>query len=513
MSNIKQLSPGKLAAQLIVPRLSINEYINNNDYKNQIIKLVNEGIGGFCVFAGSPQQVRNIIDDLQIMSDIPLIFCADFENGLTMRLNNGTEFPHAMALGKTNDSNITKQVASLIAQEAKIIGIHWNLAPVCDVNSNPDNPVINIRAFGEDTETVSDHAVAYIKGTQSEKCLSCAKHFPGHGDTDVDSHLGLPVINKSFEEIYDFEITPFIKAIENNVKSIMLGHLSVPSMDGSGKPASISGKVISYLKNELKYKGLILTDALDMKAITEKFNSADAALEAFNAGNDVILMPEDAFVALDALSHELSNDKEKFEQALASAEKLYKAKQWCGLTLPVIDIGNKNLEHFAMKHQRIALESAEPAIKISNNISLPLSDNKEIAGFTFVFGDEMDKGVLFFKMLAQAIENDIHFGFMNDKITDQELAQFSEELKYTDLIIFCFFVKGQAYKKGIEITDRINEIIKKLTKAKDVITIIFGNPYLDKKLEQKSIIYTYSDSLPSIAAAVMKLSGRNANVN
>jgi beta-N-acetylhexosaminidase len=512
MSSIKQLSPAKLAAQLIVPRLSINDYLNDNEYKNKIHALINEGVGGFCVFGGSPQQVRNIIDDLQIITDIPLIFCADFENGLTMRLDNGTEFPHAMALGKANDVNATEKVASLIAQEAKLIGIHWNLAPVCDINSNPDNPVINIRSFGEDADAVSAHANAYIKGTQSEKCLSCAKHFPGHGDIDIDSHIGLPVINKSLEEIRNFEMLPFIKAIENRVRSIMIGHLSVPALDNSGKPASISRKVVDYLKNDLKYEGLILTDALDMKAITEKYSSADAALEAFRAGNDIILMPEDPLEALHALSKEISN-KDKFEQALASAEKLYKAKQWCGVTLPVIAFDNKNLEHYAMKHQRIALEAAEPAISISGNISLPLSEKKEIAGFTFVFGDEMDKGVLFFKMLAQAIENDIHFGFMNDQITDQELEQFAEELKYTDLIIFCFFVKGQAYQKRIEITDKINEMIAKLSKAKEVITIIFGNPYLDKKLEQKNIIYTYSDSLPSIAAAVMKLSGRTANVN
>jgi beta-N-acetylhexosaminidase len=513
MSNIKQLSSRKLAAQLIVPRLSINDYLNDKDHKDKIHALIREGVGGFCVFGGSPQLVRNIIDDLQIMADIPLIFCADFENGLTMRLDNGTGFPHAMALGKTNDLNMTEKVASLIAQEAKLIGIHWNLAPVCDINSNADNPVINIRSFGEDLEAVSDHANAYIKGTQSEKCLSCAKHFPGHGDTDVDSHIGLPIINKSLEEIRNFEMYPFIKAIENKVRSIMIGHLSVPALDDTGKPASLSKNVIGLLKNDLKYNGIVLTDALDMKAITDKYNSGDAALEAFRAGNDIILMPEDPLEALESLYKELSSNNDKFEQALASAERIYKAKQWCGVTLPVIAFDNKNLEHYAMKHQRIALEAAEPAVRISGSVSLPLSEKKEIAGFTFVFGDEMDKGVLFFKMLAQAIENDIHFGFMNDKITDEELDQFTEELKYTDIIIFCFFVKGKAYQERIEITDKINEMIKKLSKAKEVITIIFGNPYLDNKLEQKNIIYTYSDSLPSIAAAVMKLSGRTANVN
>ena len=514
MSNIKQLSPRKLAAQLIVPRLSIDEYSKNQGYKNKIHELVKEGVGGFCIFGGSPQQVRHIIDDLQIMSEIPLIFCADLENGLTMRLDNGTEFPHAMALGKSNNLEITEHVGSLIAKEAKLIGIHWNLAPVCDINSNPDNPVINIRSYGENEEVVSNHSMAFIKGTQSEKCLSCAKHFPGHGDTDIDSHIGLPFVDKSIENLENEEIMPFSKAIKNNVRSIMISHLSVSALDNSGKPASISKPVIDYLKNILGYKGIILTDALDMKAITERYNSGDATIEAFRAGNDIILMPENPIEAINALANELELNSEQYRQASDSAEKLYKAKQWCGITLPIIGFEQKTLEHYAMQHQRIALEAAEPAVRIKGNLDIfPLPENKEIAGFTFVFGDEMDKGVLFFKMLAQAVENDIHFGFMNDTISDEELNKFVEELKLTDIIIFCFFVKGKANQKRIEVTDRINEIIRKLSKDKVMITIIFGNPYLDNKLDDSNIVYTYSDSLPSIAAAVMKLSGRTANVN
>ncbi len=514
MSNINKLTTRKLAAQLVIPRLSIDRYTKEPEYKQQIHHLVNEGVGGFCIFQGSPQQVRIIIDDLQILSDIPLIFCADFEHGLTMRLDNGTEFPKAMALGKAGNLKTIKQVASIIAKEAKMVGIHWNLAPVCDINSNMNNPIINIRSFGESEDVVSNSANAYIEGTQREKVLSCAKHFPGHGDTDVDSHIGVPILNKTYDSFKNLELIPFEAAIRIGVKSIMVGHLAVPSIDDTGKPASISKPIIDILNNELNFKGIVLTDALDMKAITEHFNSGEAALEAFIAGNDIIFMPENPTQALNALESEINNNETYYQQALLSAKKLYKEKQWCGLTLPIIDIDQKDLEHYAMQHQKIALEAAEPALKFEGRQDLvPLTPDKVIAGFTFVFGEEMDKGILFFKMLAQAIDNDVHFGFLNDTITDEELLKFIEEIKFADLVIFCFFAKGKAYQKRIEISGKIKEIMSKFSKAKETITILFGNPYLSKNIDTKNIIYTYSDSLPSIAAAVMKLSGRKANVN
>lgn len=514
MSNVKNLSLRKLASQLVIPRLSIEEYSENQDYKIKIHQLVNEGVGGFCIFGGSPQVVRNITDDLQIMSDIPLMFCADLENGLTMRLDNGTDFPHAMALGKANDEKTVRKVAATIGKEAKIVGINWNLSPVCDINSNENNPVINIRSFGETAGVVGKFSKAYIEGTQSQKVMSCAKHFPGHGNTDVDSHIGFPVLKDSFDEIDKKELAPFRKAIKAKVRSIMIGHFLIPALDGTDTPISLSKKAVEILREKLNFRGIILSDALDMRSITEKFESGEAALAAFKAGNDIILMPEDPFEVIDNLEKEITDNEKSHKQALDSAERLYKEKQWCGITLPMVEMDQKTLEHYAMEHQKLALDAAEPALKIIGRENIvPINEDSVVSGFSFVFGDEMDKGILFFKMLAQAIENDVHFGFVDDKITSEEILKLVDETKMSDLMIFSFFIKGRAYQKRIDITDRINEIMSMLAGKKETLVILFGDPYLSKKIKSKNIILTYSDSLPSIAAAVMKLSGRTANIN
>ena len=263
MNNIKKLSAKQLASQITIARLSIEKYIQDENYKQEIDSLVSGGIGGFCVFNGSPNNTKNVIDVLQMKAGIPLLFCADFENGLPMRLTNGTEFPHAMALGKIKNSELVKPIAKAIAVESKVLGIHWNLAPVCDINSNEDNPIINIRSFGGNAEDVGINAKAYIEGTQSEKVLACAKHFPGHGDTDVDSHVGLPVLTRSKESIEKIELMPFAEAIKTGVKSIMVGHLSVPSIDNTGKPASVSKPIIDILKYEMNFKGIVLPDEAD----------------------------------------------------------------------------------------------------------------------------------------------------------------------------------------------------------------------------------------------------------
>lgn len=514
MSNIKKLSPRELAAQIILPRFSIKDYRESPEYRKNIEELVKIGVGGFCIFGGSPPEVKHITDDLQIMAKIPLIFAADLENGLTMRFDNGTDFPHAMALGKAKNTENVRKVASIIAKEAKMSGITWNLAPVCDINSNEENPIINIRSFGENSDIVSINSRAYIEGTHSEKTISCAKHFPGHGDTDIDSHIGIPVLKGTLESIEHQEIKPFKEAISVGVRSIMIGHLKCSALEPNGKIASLSKNVVDYLLSKLDFKGLILTDALDMKSITDNYLSDQAALEAFTAGNDILLMPEDPLLAIDSLEKELKSNNNSYKLALDSAERLYKEKQWCQVTLPTIDISEKNLEHYAMEHQKIALDVAEPALKIIGNKDIiPIKDDIEIAGFSFLFGEEMEKGVLFFKMLAQAIENNVHFGFINDQISTEEILKLSEETKTANLVIFSFFVKGQAYQKKVEINDRINEIMTMLSGNKDKLVILFGNPYLSKMIRSDNILFTYSDSLPSIAAAVMKLSGRTANVS
>ncbi|MBI5326222.1 MAG: glycoside hydrolase family 3 protein [Ignavibacteriae bacterium] len=508
ITELNDLTQRQIAAQCIIGRLSSDDYYENLDYRENIKSLVKSGIGGFCIFKGTANDTKKMIDELQSLAEFPLIFCADFEHGLPMRLRDGTAFPHAMAFGNADDYEMTFQCARAISEEAKTIGINWNLAPVCDINSNPENPIINIRSFGENSEKVEKHSSAYIKGTQSVNVMSCAKHFPGHGDTLVDSHLFLPSLNKSREELYSVELIPFINAINEGVSSIMIGHLSIPSLDNIGLPASLSPKIITdLLKKELKYNGLIITDALDMNSITSNYTNTQAIDMLFNAGADIALLPPDIDEAINKLEELITNDFNLLQQVKISVNKILEAKKWCGL------FENKyqqiNLNELAEKNGKLALKAAIKSVSvIGESMLIPIKEKLTIGGFAFIQDDDIQPGVLFFKMLAQALENDCDFGFINEEISEDDLNSFKEGIEKSDIILLAFFYKAKAYKGTVNLTEKIRQIAGEISKNKKTIIVLFGNPYLKDVIQGDTYLLTYSDSLPSIAASIVTLSGR-----
>ncbi len=511
MINLEKLTAKQLAAQCIMPRLSVNLYFEDERYKSLIDKLTADGIGGFCLFKGTIEQTQRLTSELQSKAEIPLIFAADFEFGLPMRLSGGTAFPHAMALGKTGDINKTFAIAQLIAREAKAVGVRWNLAPVCDVNSNRDNPIINIRAFGENVEVTGLHSASYIKGTQEEGVIACAKHFPGHGDTATDSHIALPVLNHSINKLNEVEFKPFERAIRNGVRSIMAGHLVVAALDDSLTPASLSAKMIDgILRKQMGFDGLILTDALDMKAIADNYTSGLASCMAINAGNNIALMPENPFEALKDMTDLAEKDKGFLDKLANSAKKIIAEKKWCGM-IPYRE--NFDAEKFKgyIEHEKIALAVASSALDldIKKNI-LPISQSDQFAGFAFLQKDEdFQSASMFFTLLGQAVENDCDYGFINEDIGQNDLEQLKIGIGDARLIIFAFFNKGRAHAGNIDIPKRYSEIVKELSGGRDVVAIFFGNPYIADKIEFDYSIKTFSDSLASIAASVLVLSGRS----
>jgi len=264
-----------------------------------LLALGKKGIAGFIIFGGEIEELRACIKRLQDAADIPLIIASDLEQGLGQQVTGGTLFPPAMAItsaafrGGTFDPDIARKVFSCYAKEALYAGINTILAPVVDINTNPDNPIIAARSFGEDRETVSLMADIMIDVFHEYGIRSCAKHFPGHGDTAVDSHLSLPVLNKSLEDLEKYELYPFRKSVESNVDTIMLAHMAVPSLDPSKAPMSVSEKATDYIRNTLNFDGIIMTDALDMGGLSG-LGEDEAGLAALNAGVDVLLHPSDA---------------------------------------------------------------------------------------------------------------------------------------------------------------------------------------------------------------------------
>ncbi len=520
MTISNNISLKKLIAQCIISRLEISKYRNDLEYNYYIKSLIDTGIGGFCIFNGSSIETKLVINELQTYSEgtdtgseIPLFFAADFENGLPMRLTDGTSFPHAMAFGKSGNPDYTYYASKAIAKECKWIGVNWNFAPVCDINSNSENPIINIRAYGEMKDDVIPHIKRFIKGLQEEKILACAKHFPGHGDTAFDSHLQLPVLNKSYNNLKNNDLIPFVESIKSEVRSIMVGHLSIPQIDNSGLPASLSKKIVNdLLINELNFDGLIITDALEMKAITNLFSMNYACEAAINAGVNILLMPdniENTIYYLENISKISSNILKLIE---ISFDKILKAKEWCG-PFKVKESNSKETynkfpESF-QNNEKLALEIAYSGIKLTGDSNLiPIKEKIQIAGFAVIQDENIDNATQFFRLTAQAIENDCDFAFIDLNITNEDITKLRVRIIDAKLLIFAFFFKAKAYLGNAGISDKITDIIKKLSAERPTIAILFGSPYIADKIPANLYIHTFSDSLSSIAAAVLYICGR-----
>jgi beta-N-acetylhexosaminidase len=284
------------------------QFLNENsaDYQQLRETIEKYHVGGFTMTVpvdggilvkSEPYEAAILLNRLQEDSKLPLLLAADFERGLTMRLNGPTAFPHAMAFGAAGKLDAAEAFGRITAEESRAIGIHWNFFPDADVNSNPVNPIINTRSFGEDPQQVGDLVAAYIKGAHEGGMLVTAKHFPGHGDTATDSHLGVAKVNGDLAHLKSIELPPFQKAIDSGVDSIMVAHVSVPALEPDpNKVATNSSLVVTdLLKNQMKFKGIVITDALDMAGLTRLYaqNIGRAAVDSFKAGNDLLLIPAD----------------------------------------------------------------------------------------------------------------------------------------------------------------------------------------------------------------------------
>ena len=292
-------------------------------------------VDGLVLLRSEPYEAAELLNRLQSDSKLPLLIAADFERGVSMRLLGTTVFPHAMAFGADGKLEDTETFGRITAQEARAIGVHWNFFPDADVNSNPANPIINTRSFGEDPKQVGDLVAAYIKGAHEAGMLTTAKHFPGHGDTATDSHLGVASVNGNRAHLDAVELPPFRQAIASGVDSVMVAHVTVPALDPDpNHVATTSPAVVSnLLKQELGFKGLIVTDALDMAGLTHLFanNIGRAAVETFKAGNDMLIIPADLPASYEAMVSAVRSGEISKERLDASVLKILKTKASLGL--------------------------------------------------------------------------------------------------------------------------------------------------------------------------------------
>lgn len=326
-SEFKVLTAKKLSEQRVayspwveeqIKKLTIEEKIgqffmmasNSNKGENHFVELeqmiTDHKIGGVIFFQGDRVNLKEAIDRYQAKANLPLLIAMDAEWGVGMRLTGEERYPYNYTLGAADDTRLTREIGAMIAQECRELGIHVNFAPVADVNSNPANPVIGFRSYGEQPRLVARHVAASVVGMESQGVMTSIKHFPGHGDTDVDSHYDLPVVNNTYNQINAIDFAPFRAGVNAGTGSVMIGHLNVPALDPTGTPTSLSKRVIhDYLKGELEFNGLVISDALRMKAVADRYGKTEAVVMAFEAGIDILLIPESLGEAIDAIKEKV----------------------------------------------------------------------------------------------------------------------------------------------------------------------------------------------------------------
>ncbi|MBL0322637.1 MAG: hypothetical protein IPP80_09750 [Ignavibacteria bacterium] len=507
-------SPERRAAGLFMIRADAAHWADH-DYRERIYRLIDRGVGGVGVFLGGLEETASMIEDLQRRGGRRLIIAADYEHGLPMRLDGGIAFPRAMALGRTLPG-ITEHVAACIAIEASAIGVHWNWAPVADINSDPNNPIINTRSFGETAEVVAAHAAAYVRGTQSRGVMACAKHAPGHGDTHVDSHVSMPTIDVSVDVARLREFIPFRACIDAGVRSVMVAHIVVPFLDGT-LPASLSHEVVTGLiRNEWGFTGLITTDAMDMKAIDDTWSSAEASLLAIKAGVDVVLMPSNPNAAIDAVLEAITTGAISEEQLSASEARWDDARAYVGLRSRTAGsyASRERVVVDQSTHAMIALKAADAALRLEGNLDLlPITQYTQAAVFAVIDEAEADAATTWFQSLAQATELNVDFGYIDGSISDQDLEALQSGITEAECVVFAFFGKAVAFRGRLAGMDRIPNVMKRLAGERPIIVVACGSPYGIEELPADLQLYTYSDTLPSLAASVMRLIGRVVSEN
>ena len=484
-----------------MPRLDASHW-NSASYRDDAFRLIDLGVGGFGIFIGGLEETAAMLEALQHRAGGNLLFGADYEYGLPMRLTNGgIAMPRAMALGR-GDVEQTEQVAAAVAREMRALGVHWNWAPVADVNSEPANPIVNVRAFGEEAKHVALHVSAWVRGTQAEGIAACIKHAPGHGATTTDSHQDLPTIAVSASRASSREFVPFREGVANNVASVMVGHLLVPFLD-SVRPASLSSAVVNGLiRDTWGFNGVVVTDALDMGAITKRYGAGDATVRAIAAGNDVALMPSNAFEGIAALQKAFENGAITPGRLDASLERIRQLRAM-KKTWPKSTTVNQSA------HAQLALNAAQRAIHLQGDRSLlPITKWNHAAVLGVVGEDDAQVATQWFQILAQATEMNIDFGYINGDISQTELIELKRSIDDADILVFGMFSAASAFRSKTPGIERIPEIMLSLANGRPVIAVVCGSPYGSELFPANLAIHAYSDTTPSLAASVLTLTGK-----
>ena len=525
---VRSLSLHDRIAQLIVVR-GYGDYPSseNAEYKRFVRWIREDRVGGFIVagrikngdvIPAQPFEMAAFINHIQRLARTPLLVASDFERGASMRVADTAKFPYLMAFGAAHDLDATRELGAATAREARALGVNWVFAPDADVNNNPANPIINIRSFGEDPKAVAAGVSAFITGAHSDPrkyVLLSAKHFPGHGDTAEDSHMQLARLDKPRERIESVELVPFRAAVESGVDSIMTAHLAVPAFEPEQIPATLSSKVLTgLLRNELEFKGLIVTDALEMQGVASLFSQGEAAVRAIEAGADVLLMPIDPEPCISAIIAAVKSGRISRQRIDASAAKILAAKQRAGLFRNrFVNLDGITDELRANELDAVAERIAEKAVTLVKDDKhlFPMPSAVDSCLVIMTEGQFSNRG----EQLARTVlatAPGVQIYLTNASMPADLLNSIATDTAHCKQIYVGAFVTVAAYRGSVGLEGGLNSFLTALVHGPAPVALIsLGNPYLLAQFpEVSSYAATFSSSSSSEIAAGKAILGEIA---
>jgi beta-glucosidase-like glycosyl hydrolase len=496
---ISRLTVREKIAQLFIVSFSSDPRNRSTIEAEALVK--NEGVGGLIIMNSGLTAGANMINRLQSLSKIPLLVTIDGEWGVAMRFDSVIQFPRQMQLGALADESLVYQMGAAIGKQSKRLGIDVNYAPTIDINSNPRNPVINTRSFGENPEIVAKYGKAYMLGMKDAGVLGSAKHFPGHGDTEDDSHHTLPLLNFSKERINSLELYPFRALIEAGVDMVMIGHLQIPSLDSSGKPSSISKPIVSgLLRGELEYDGIIISDALNMKGVSEYMSPELIPLEAYKAGCDFILMPERVTEAITVMEKAVERGEISIHSLNMRVRKMLSVKLKQGILEDYYKISNQNLYEDLNDPSYLSLVSSisDKSVTVVNNRGnlIPIKELKrEKIGYLSVGGDRNGKELAAELQLYAHIDTIV----LRGKYSQNDLNRALNQLSDKSIVIIAMHNTDARPQREFGIDNNQIKLLTDFAQNKRVVFAYFGNPLALPQIQNyenfASVIIGYSNTI------------------
>lgn len=491
----KNLSQDEKLGQLFIVALYTNK---GEDYISQVRNIVaNDKIGGLILMQDDAAREINLVNEFQQKSKVPLMIGMDAEWGLYQRIATAHKFPWAMTLGAIQDKNLVYQMAAKIAEDCHRMGINWDFAPVVDVNTNPNNPIIGNRSFGSEVDNVISSALSYSNGLQDNNILAAIKHFPGHGDTSTDSHLDLPVVSHSMERLNTIELAPFKALMNKGIGGVMVAHLYVPSLEsGKGIPASVSKNIITgLLKDKLGYKGLIITDALNMGAVANKYKPGELDAMAFKAGNDIMLFSQGVSEGKKLIQKAIDKGEIPQSRVEESVKKILLTKYFLGLT----QYTPKNPENI----------NAD----LNNNSHIQLVQNLYSNALTLL-KDEKKLLPLTGKQIYYVPLEEAPYQTFASRLGNIVIIKKAGEINTIpagSTVIVGFHKDNSTAYKPYKVSAESKQVLYDLTKNQNVILNVFGSAYALKDIDiskVSTVLVSYENNDDSMNAAADALNGK-----